>query len=101
MSYPARPGTPWYVTCGATLACILLFGIPAQKRKWQNMLGIFALLIALSSGVLACGGGGSANGGGGGGTTSYLGTTVGTYTITVTGTSGAATSTGYVTILVQ
>jgi N-acetylneuraminic acid mutarotase len=91
--YPARPGTPWYAASGATLACILLIGIPARRRSWRTVLGMLALLVALTSGVLACGGGG--------GGTIYPGTTPGSYTITVTGTSGTAIATGTISLTVQ
>jgi hypothetical protein len=96
--HPKRPGVPWYAAGGATLACILLFGIPARRRSWQTMLGMVALLVALTGGVLACGGGGSTGGGGG---TGNPGTTAGTYTLTITGTSGTTTATGTVTLNVQ
>jgi len=95
--HPKRPGVPWYAAGGATLACILLFGIPARRRSWRTMLGMLVFLVALSGGVLACGGGGSTGGGG----TSNPGTTAGTYTVTVTGTSGATTNTGTITLTVQ
>jgi len=63
----------------------------------MTMLGMMALLGALTGGVLACGGGGSAP------CTPVVkpGTTAGTYTITVTGTSGTLTPTGTVTLTVQ
>ena len=93
-----RQGIPWYSGGGAVLACALLLGIPARRRGWLKMLGVFVLLVALAGGALACGGGG-------GGTactpTTITGTTPGTYTITVTGTSGSITSTGTVTLTVQ
>ena len=93
-----KPRSPWYAG-GAALACLLLFGIPARRRRWQSLLGIFLLLIALGGGVLACGGSGS----GGTGCTTVLssGTTAGAYTITVTGTSGADVATSTVTLTVQ
>ena len=95
--YPKHNGVPWYTTGGATLTCILLFSIPVRRRRWQTMLGMLALLVALSGGLLACGG---ANGGGGGSTTNP-GTTPGAYTVTITGTSGSTTTTGAVTLNVQ
>jgi Bacterial Ig-like domain (group 3)/MBG domain (YGX type)/Abnormal spindle-like microcephaly-assoc'd, ASPM-SPD-2-Hydin/Beta-propeller repeat/NHL repeat len=95
-AYPRRHGIPWYAAGGATLACLLLFGIPAQRRRWQTVLGMLALFVALSGGLLACGGGFK-----GGGGTSNPGTTAGSYTITVTATSGAITETGTVTLTVQ
>jgi hypothetical protein len=93
--YPQPHGAPWHATSGATLACFLLFCIPARRRSWQSMLGMMALLVTLAGGMLACGGGG---GGGGGGNP---GTTAGSYTVTVTGTSGATTATGTFTVNVQ
>jgi hypothetical protein len=103
LAYPKRPGAPWYVAGSATLACVLLFGIPARRRRWRTLLAMLALLIAITGGVFACAGGGSAGGGGGGGGggTSDPGTTAGTYTITVTATSGTTTATGTVALTVQ
>jgi hypothetical protein len=97
--YPKRPGVPWYAAGGATLACLLLFGIPARRRSWRTMLGLLVLLVFLAGGVLSCGGGGS--GGGGGGGTSNPGTTAGAYTVTVTGTSGSLTQTTTLTVTVN
>jgi len=88
-------GFPWYTEGGAALACILLFGIPARHSRWRTMLGMLALLIALTGGVLACS---SASVGGG---SSNPGTTSGAYTITVVGTSGTTTATTTVTFNVQ
>jgi uncharacterized repeat protein (TIGR03803 family) len=97
-AYPNRPGSPWYVAGGTALACILLFGIPARRRRWQTMLGRALLLAALTGGLIACGGGGGGSGGGG---TSNRGTTAGTYIITVTGASGSTTVTGTVNLTVE
>jgi hypothetical protein len=90
-------GVPWYAGGGAVLACVLLFGIPARRRSWRTMLGMMALLAALSGGVLSCGGGGS------GGTCTSInpGTTTGAYIITVTGTSGTNSATGTITLNVN
>ena len=81
--------TPWLPMGGAALACMLLVGIPGRRRTWQRMLGMVLLLVALSAGVLGC--------------TAPLsgGTAPGTYTITVTGVSGATTDTGTITLNVQ
>lgn len=98
VSYPNRQGIPWYAAGGATLACLLLFGVPARRRSWRSMLGMVLLLVALAGGAFACGGGSAGGGGGGNGNP---GTTAGTYTITVTGTSGTITQTGTVTLDVQ
>lgn len=72
---------------GALFACILIFSARLRRRTWSALLGLAFLLVALTSGVMACGSGG----GGGGGSS---GTTLGAYTITVTGTSGTLTATG-------
>ena len=84
-------GLPWYTRGGAALACLLLFGIAPRRRKWRAMLGILLLFAALAGGVFACGGGG----GTGTGCNNVVtpGTTAGSYTITVTGTSGSTTAT--------
>jgi hypothetical protein len=94
LAYPKHHAVPWYAAGGAALACMLLFGIPA-KRRWRTMIGMLALLVALTGGILACGGGG------GGGGTSNAGTTAGTYAITLTAQSGATTKTGTVSLTVQ
>jgi hypothetical protein len=75
---------------GAVLALLVFFGIPARRRAWRQMLGVFAL-IAVLGGLAACGGGSSSSssGGGGGGGTSDPGTTAGTYTFTVVATGTA------------
>jgi len=85
LASPTHKGLPWYTEGGAALACILLFGIPARRRRWRNLLGMVALFVILAGGVLSCGGGGGATGGG----TGVTGTTTGNYTVTVTGTSGS------------
>lgn len=92
--HPKGPGS-WYVAGGATLACLLLLGIPARRRSWRTMLGMLALLVVLAGGVLGCGS-----------TNTFVtpetpGTTEGTYTITVIGTSGAITESGTVSLTVQ
>ena len=83
-------------TGGAALTCVLLFAIPARRRRWRGALAMAALLITLMGALLACGGGGRV-------TCNAIipGTTPGTYIITVTGTSGATTATGTVTLTVQ
>ena len=84
-----------YTAGGAALACILLFGIPARKQIWRTLPGMLFLLIALTSGTLACSG-----------QQQMIacpaviraGTTPGAYT--VTGTSTSTTTTGTVTLTV-
>jgi hypothetical protein len=66
-----------------------------RKKIWSLLLGcmVFSGLIFLT----ACGGSSSSGGGGGG----HPGTPAGTYTITVTGTSGSVTHTTTGTLVVQ
>lgn len=101
LAYPRRPGVPWCAAGGATLACLLLFGVPSRRRRWRTMLGMLVILVALASGVLSCGNGSGGGNGGGGGGTGNSGTTAGNYTVTVTGTSGTTTEMGTVTVIVQ
>lgn len=93
MRKPAIGG--WMAGGGTALALLVFFGIPAQRRRWRNLLGIVALLIAFG-GFSACGGGGGGgggNGGGGsGGGSSNPGTAAGSYTFTVTGTGNPSVS---------
>jgi Pro-kumamolisin, activation domain/Bacterial Ig-like domain (group 3) len=73
---------------GAVLALLWFVGVPARRRKWQSIVGVLFLTMALGS-LAACGGGGGGGGGtggGGGGTTTDPGTAAGTYTFTVVAT---------------
>ncbi|HTX77155.1 MAG TPA: FG-GAP-like repeat-containing protein, partial [Terracidiphilus sp.] len=88
LAYPNGAGGRWCVEGGATLACILLFGFAGRRKKWRTILEMLALFAALAVGVLSCGGG-------------TPGTTPGNYVITVTGTSGAITASGTVSITVK
>jgi hypothetical protein len=87
---------PWYTGGGSLLTCLLLFGIPARRRGWQLRLGMALLFVAMASGVSACGSRTTVCD-----NAILAGTTPGTYTVTVTGTSGAITETGTVTLTVQ
>jgi hypothetical protein len=99
LALPGRPATPWYAAGGAALACLAFFGIPARRRRRRTILGMLVLLSALAGSVIACGGSNASGGGGSGG--GIAGTTAGTYTITVTGTSGVTIENGTVTLTVQ
>jgi hypothetical protein len=94
---PENPAARWYGTSGAVLACVALFWIPSRRRGLRSMLTIVALFIAVGGGLLACSGGSKTIGGGGGNS----GTTSGTYTITVTATSGSTVVTTPVSLTVQ
>jgi hypothetical protein len=84
-------------TGGAILAMIILFGIPAHRRKFRSMLIAFIALVAFG-GLIACGGVTSKV------KTTIPGTTPGSYTLTVTGTgndSNKTTATGTITLTVN
>lgn len=89
----------WTRFGGLTLACVFVWS-GRKRRRRQGWLAMLFLLAGLTAGVMACGGGG----GGGGGTTCTVvipPTTAGSYTITVTGTSGNLTATNIVSLTVQ
>ena len=65
------------------------------KKRWVAMLGGGLLLLMLIGSLAACGGGG------GGGHQSQPGTTPGTYTVTVSATSGTLTHSSTVQLIVQ
>jgi hypothetical protein len=65
------------------LAFLVLFGIPARRRAWRNLIGLVALLAILLGGAAACGGGSSSGGGG----NTIAGTTAGSYTVAIYGNS--------------
>jgi hypothetical protein len=90
-------GTPWYTRGGAVLACLLLFGIVPRRLRGRALLGMLLLFVALAGGLLACGGGGSTS------TCNAVipGTAAGSYTITITGTSGSATANNTIALTVQ
>ena len=90
-------GLCWQVRGGGVLACVLLFGIRSRRRRFRAALGMLALLVALAGGVVACGGSKAAICT----PTTIAGTTAGTYTITVTGTSATAMASRTVTLTVQ
>ncbi len=95
-SHPPH-GINWYSSGGGILACLLLFGAGPRRRRFRTALGMLALLVALTGGLLACGSipkAACTN-------TTIPGTTAGDYTVTVTGTSGSTTASGIVTLTVQ
>jgi Big-like domain-containing protein len=92
LAYPKR-NRGQYILGGAALACIVFFGIPLRRRSWRRTLGLVVGLAFLTLGVLSCGGLG--------GSQSIPGTTAGTYTVTVTGTSGTEITTAKITLTVQ
>lgn len=88
----------WQSVGGTTLACMLLVGIPARRRRGWSALGILLLSFSVIGGTLGCGPSPSTGGTSGGGNP---GTTPGAYVITVTGTSGSITQKVTVSLTVQ
>jgi subtilase family serine protease len=101
LQHPKKPGLRRYADGGAVVACVLFFGLCKRRRNWLGTLVITVVsLVVLTGSMIACGSGGGNSGPGGGGT-GDPGTTPGSYTITVTGTSGALTTTSAVNLTVQ
>lgn len=101
ISRNTQPGThdrlKWIASGSAVLACALLWGIPARRKGLlaaARNLALLSLLAAAASTALSSCGGHSTK-------ITNPGTTPGSYTITITGKSGALTSTGTVTLTVQ
>ena len=78
-----------------TLAALLLFCVPFRRRAWPTLLGLL-VLVALITVSTGCGGSSSTSTG-----PSNPGTTAGSYSVTVTGTSGATTATTVVAVTVK
>ena len=89
--------SPWLAGgLGVTFAGIFLAGLPSKKRRSGTLLSMLAVVFLLYSG--GCGGGGSS-----GGPSPFKdpGTPKGSYSITVTATSGNLTHTANFTLVVQ
>jgi hypothetical protein len=85
---------------GAALAMVLFFGIPARRRAWRTLFGLFVAIVLISG--VGCSTSTPVNHGGGG--QSNPGTTAGTYTFTVAAMDHLTqqlTSTTTVTVIVQ
>jgi hypothetical protein len=94
--HPRRNGIPWYAAGSSFLACVLLLVLPARQLSLRRKLGIVVLFVFLAAGLSSCGGGYGNKGG-----TGDPGTTAGTYSVTVTGTSGSNTETTILTLNVN
>lgn len=81
---------------GGTLAALLFFCVPFRRRKWQSLFSLL-IFLAITATMIGCGGGGSSS------MTdpANSGTTLGNYTVTVTGTSGSAKATTTVNVAVN
>jgi hypothetical protein len=81
---------------GTALALIVLLAVPRRRRNWLLITSLF--LVVAAFGVAGCGGGSITPNT----STGNPGTTAGTYTISVIGTSGSVSATvGIVTLTVQ
>jgi hypothetical protein len=76
----------WGMGGGAALAALLMLGVPSRRRRWMSMIVLLAAVVA--GGALGCGGGGSTSV-----QPPVLGTTVGNYVFTLTGTDSANSQT--------
>lgn len=83
----------WYASGGASLACLLLIGVPKRARRGRAVLGAVLMLLLLSSAMMACGGGNNTG-------PSDPGTTPGNYVVTITGSAGATTATCTLNVMV-
>lgn len=99
----AYPRLPWHAA-GPALAGILLLLLPQRRRRGLRFFAILTVM-ALAGVISSCGGGGTGStgggGGGGGGGGDVAGTTAGTYTVTVTGTSSGLSAQTTITVTVQ
>ena len=94
-SAPRAPNR-WRTKAGAALACFALFWIPLKRRGKGKMLVALGLLAGLAGGPIACTGALK-----GMESAAASGTTAGTYTVTVTGTSGSTTASAAVFLVVE
>ncbi len=83
---------------GGSMAALLLFALPARRRKWQTLFGLL-LFVAFAGLGIGCSSGSTGSHVASG--TPNPGTTAGSYTVTVTGTSGATTANTTVNVTVN
>jgi subtilase family serine protease len=76
------PLSPLFTGGGAVLAGVFIFGIPGRRKKWGAVMALLVVAFLLTA--VGCSGGGSSG-------PKNPGTPAGTYTVTVTGTSGSTT----------
>jgi hypothetical protein len=79
---------------GATLATLLFFCLPIRRKKWTTLLGLLVVLVFATAASGCVGGNGT-------GTHAGSGTTAGSYTVTVMGTSGSNQQSTSVSLTVQ
>jgi hypothetical protein len=83
----------WVAGGGTAVAFVLFLGLPRRRRNW--IAGLLTLMLAVVSlGIAGCSS-----------TPTYsspvTGTSVGTYTVTITGTAGTTVATGSVSLSIQ
>jgi hypothetical protein len=102
VTLPHAPGAQWRHSTIA-LACMVLFGLGAIRRRGRSAFILLLLLIGLVGSAVSCGGGGGSSSSGGTGSSgnSKPGTTPGSYTITVTATSGTVNATTTISLMVN
>jgi len=79
---------------GGTFAALLLFCLPFRRRKWQSLFALL-LFVAVAATMTGCGGTQMSTG------PKNSGTTPGSYTVTVTATSGSTSATTKFTVTVS
>ena len=84
------PGLNWWTAGGVTLAGVFLAGLPGKRRRWSMLLGLLVIAFLLTG--VGCGGTTH---------TTIPGTPTGSFTVTVTGTSGPLTHSTTLTLNVQ
>jgi len=80
---------------GAALASLFFLFVPTRRRKLRSLL-LMVVALVIAGSAIGCGSNQSASG-----STGNSGTTAGTYTLTVTGTSGSITQTTAVSVIVN
>jgi hypothetical protein len=91
------PGNRFSLIAGSALACVLLFGIPARRRKGLSLLTLLCAFALLCGGAISCGTHSDSSTG----SPQPSGTTPGSYTVTITGTSGSISAQTTVALVVQ
>jgi hypothetical protein len=86
---------------GGTALAGLVFLVLLPRRRWRGLTLILVLGLAAAIGLSACGGSGGIGGLGGGASGQNSGTTPGSYTVTVTATSGMDTATATIPLTVN
>jgi hypothetical protein len=84
---------------GAALAGILLFGLRAQRLRFRAFLASILLFAAFACAITACGGGGNSSSNPPPNTN--LGTSPGTYVVTINATTGNLSASTAVNVVVQ